>query len=117
MKKGMISNKKRAIITTVILSLLVGTLINAQSWYGMLQDGYSKEDINVVKENVEDTDEDVYDIELVDYANDEYIVYDEDYNVIEDEPSIEQMINIGNLGIENQGMTLKCETSNENVEI
>lgn len=117
MKKGMISNKKRAIITTVILSLLVGTLINAQSWYGMLQDGYSKEDINVVKENVEDTDEDVYDTELVDYASDEYIVYDEDYNAIEDEPSIEQMINIGNLGIENQGMTLKCETSNENVEI
>ena len=117
MKKGMISNKKRAIITTVILSLLVGTLINAQSWYGMLQDGYSKEDINVVKENVEDTDEDVYDTELVDYANDEYIVYDEDYNVIEDESSIEKMINIGNLGLDNQGMTLKCETTRENVEV
>ena len=50
MKMGIMSNKKRAVITTVILSLLVGTLINADSWYGMLQDGCSKKDIDVVKE-------------------------------------------------------------------
>ena len=117
MKMGIMSNKKRAVITTVILSLLVGTLINVDSWYGMLQDGCSKKDIDVVKEDVVNTDKVVYDAEFVDYDNDDYAVYDEDYNIIEDESSIEKMINIGNLGLDNQGMTLKCETTRENVEV
>lgn len=117
MKKGMISNKKLAIITTVILSLLVGTLINAQSWYGLLQDGCSKKDTRVAKEDRKEIEEDIYDTEFTNINDDDYVVFDEDYNIITDDSSIKKMVNIGDLGISNQSMTLKCETTNNDVEL
>ena len=128
MKKGMLSNKKRAIIATVVFSLMVGTLINAHSWYMLLMDGFSKESAyNNIQKNemtysdknnvVDDVEKVVFDRELASVSTDNYIVYDEDYNVVQDgKSSIKNIATLGGLGLGADVKTMKCEETEEESE-
>ena len=128
MKKGMLSNKKRAIIATVVFSLMVGTLINAHSWYMLLMDGFSKESAyNNIQKNemtysdknnvVDDVEKVVFDRELASISSDNYTVYDEDYNVVQDgKSSIKNIATLGGLGLGADVKTMKCEETEEESE-
>lgn len=130
----MISNKKRAIIVTLVLSLVVGTLINAKSWYMLLNNGCENEsvyteniqnfetseldNVNEVKDTdnddkyVKDEDGFEYEIEYISSENNDYTVYDEDYNiVVEDNTNIKNMSTLGGLGMNNNIVSVNCDDS------
>lgn len=105
--KKIICNKKNALIATVIMSLLVGTVINAQSWYALLDDGSVNREVAV--ENQKDImDEDV--------VEDEYVVYDEDYNIVSGGSTLQNLASLDTLGMDNQVKTLEGNNSEYQVQ-
>ena len=96
MKKEIICNKKNAIIITVVMSLFIGTVINAQSWYALLEDGSVNKEVTVKCE------EDIYEEDIVE--DEEYIVYDENYNVVSSDSNLQSLANLGTLVMEDTSL-------------
>lgn len=102
MKKGICSNKKNAIIITVIMSLLIVTIINAKSWYALLEDGSVNKKVTV------ECDESCNEVV------DEYVVYDEDYNIVNVDSNLNNVASFGGMLSNNNVSTLEsCEESIE----
>lgn len=105
MKKGKCCNKRNAIIITVVLSLLISTMINAKSWYALLDDGSVNKEVTV--ECDKNYEEDV---------TDEYIVYDEDFNVINEESTLNNVASLGGLGYDIKASTLESEVEDRELQ-
>ncbi len=105
MKKGICCNKRNAIIITVVLSLLISTMINAKSWYALLDDGSVNKEVTV--ECDENYDEDVVD---------DYVVYDEDYNIVDTESTLGNVASLGGLGYDIKGSTLESELEDRELQ-
>ena len=146
MKKGIVLNKKFAVVMTVVVSLLLGTVINFDSWCILAGD------VVVVRENKksdfveydivanEDTDYedtnkgtqneiqqmddnldeiDNEEIELTGYAEDDYLVYDEDYNLVNDfseekqNNNLNALANLGNINVKVETLSNKQNVENK----
>ena len=120
MNKKLIRNKKNAVVITLVVSMIVGTVINAGSWYQLLAKGedntIEQKDSRI--ENVSDKRVKVVTSSLDEFDSeytgrrveleDSYEVYDENYNIVNkvEEFKSESVINTiaqtGNLGLNTQ---------------